>query len=226
MPDLSDNARYVYDKMLKSGLDKTHRLIWCVHSPVSADHVIRRSRGYIYHALTAKYIISTHGTPAWKSRNQVSIELWHGLPLKTIGCFAGINHPGTLARLSATWRLRRFTNSVDYLITTSELERLIFSSAFLIDPGKILILGQPRCDALYGPKGSGVDVLCRILSRNDIAEKRILLYLPTFREYDANISCRILEEILENEEFHRFVNYPALKGGASCFMDNTCITEM
>jgi len=22
------------------------------------------------------------------------------------------------------------------------------------------------------------------------------------------------------------VNYPALKGGASCFMDNTCITEM
>jgi len=205
VPDLSDNAKYVYDSMLKSGLDKTHRLIWCVHSPVNADHVIRRSREYIYHALTAKYIISTHGTPAWKSKGQVSIELWHGLPLKTIGHFAGINHPGTLARLSATWRLRRFANSVDYLITTSEFERLIFSSAFLINPGRILILGQPRCDALYGPKGSGMEALCSILGRNDIAEKKILLYLPTFREYDVDASRRILEEILADEKFRRFL---------------------
>ena len=205
VPDLSDNAKYVYDSMLKSSLDSIHRLIWCVHSPVNADHVIRRSREYIYHALTAKYIISTHGTPAWKSRNQVSIELWHGLPLKTIGYFAGTNHPGTFARLSATWRLRQFTNSVDYLITTSEFERLIFSSAFLIDPGKILILGQPRCDALYGPKGSGVDALCSILRRSDIAEKRVLLYLPTFREYDVDASRRILEEILADEKFHQFL---------------------
>jgi len=26
--------------------------------------------------------------------------------------------------------------------------------------------------------------------------------------------------------YHKLVNYPALKGEASCFMDNTCITEM
>ncbi len=25
---------------------------------------------------------------------------------------------------------------------------------------------------------------------------------------------------------YKGVNYPALKGGASCFIDNTCITEM
>ena len=165
----------------------------------SGDHVS------ISTALTAKYIISTHGTPAWKSKGQVSIELWHGLPLKTIGHFAGTNHPGTLARLSATWRLRRFANSVDYLITTSEFERLIFSSAFLINPGRILILGQPRCDALYGPKGSGMEALCSILGRNDIAEKKILLYLPTFREYDVDASRRILEEILADEKFRRFL---------------------
>ncbi|MCM2466079.1 CDP-glycerol glycerophosphotransferase family protein [Methanoculleus oceani] len=204
-PDFSDNAKYVYDRMLESGLDKTYRLTWCVYSPVRANHVIRRSREYIHHALTAKYIVSTHGTPAWKSRNQVSLELWHGLPLKTIGHFADMDHPNAVARLSAAQRLRRFANSVDYLITTSEFERLIFSSAFLIDPGKILVLGQPRCDALYRPRDSGINVLCRILGRNDIAGKRILLYLPTFREYDADASCNILEEILASEKFCRFV---------------------
>jgi len=204
-PDFSDNAKYVYDRMLESGFDKTHQLIWCVYSPVPANYVIRRSREYVHHALTAKYIVSTHGTPAWKSRNQVSIELWHGLPLKTIGHFAGTDHPNAAARLSATWRLRRFATSVDYLITTSKLERLIFSSALLIDPGKILILGQPRCDALYRPQDAGIDALCRILGRDDIAEKRILLYLPTFREYDTGASRRILEEILVSERFRRFV---------------------
>lgn len=205
VPDYSDNAKYIYDRMLESGFDKTHRLIWCVYSPINTNHVIRRSREYIYHALTAKYIVSTHGTPAWKSKNQVSIELWHGLPLKTIGHFADLKHPNTLARLSAEHRLWRFANSVDYLITTSEFERLVFSSAFLIDPGKILIAGQPRCDALYRPRGSGIDALYHILGRDDIAEKRILLYLPTFREYDAGASRRILEGILTSEKFHRFV---------------------
>lgn len=204
-PDFSDNAKYVYDRMLKSGLDRTYRLIWCVYSPVRANYALRRSREYLCHALTAKYIISTHGTPAWKSRNQVSIELWHGLPLKTIGYFADTDNPNTAARLSAAHRLRRFASSVDYLITTSEFERLVFSSAFRIDPGKILILGQPRCDALYRPGDTGIDVFCRILDRDDIAGKRILLYLPTFREYDAGVSRKILEEILASEKFRRFV---------------------
>ncbi len=205
VPDYSDNAKYVYDRMLESGFDKTHRLIWCVYSPVPANHVIRRSREYIHHALTAKYIVSTHGTPAWKSKNQVSIELWHGLPLKTIGHFADMDHPNAAARLSAGHRLRRFANSVDYLITTSEFERLIFSSAFLIDPGKILVIGQPRCDALYRSRDSGIDALCRILGRDDIAGKRILLYLPTFREYDTGASRTILEGILASERFRQFV---------------------
>ncbi len=205
VPDFSDNAKYVYDKMLESGFGETHQLIWCVYSPVHANYVIRRSREYIYHALTAKYIISTHGTPAWKSKNQVSIELWHGLPLKTIGYFANTDYPSTIARFSAAQRLRRFANSVNYLITTSEFERLVFSSVFLINARKILILGQPRCDALYRSGDSGVNVLYRILGQEGIPEKRIVLYLPTFREYDADASRRVLEEILASEKFHRFV---------------------
>ncbi|WP_292364477.1 MULTISPECIES: hypothetical protein [unclassified Methanoculleus] len=36
-----------------------------------------------------------------------------------------------------------------------------------------------------------------------------------------------IEYAIENVfDICAIVNYPSLKGGASCFMDNTCITEM
>ena len=35
-----------------------------------------------------------------------------------------------------------------------------------------------------------------------------------------------LKVFLRKAGFYVVVNYPALSGGASCFMDNTCITEM
>ena len=78
-PDFSDNAKYVYDKMVELGMDERYRLIWCVYEPIAADYVLRRTLKYFFHILTSKYIISMHGTPEWKSC-QVAIELWHGLP--------------------------------------------------------------------------------------------------------------------------------------------------
>ncbi len=50
------------------------------------------------------------------------------------------------------------------------------------------------------------------------------------RFYDdpIEISTDVWVRLLNDREITREsdVNYPALKGGASCFMDNTCITEM
>lgn len=128
--------------------------------------------------------------------------MWHDLPLKTIGLLTETDYSNAVARLSVEHRLQRFANSVDYLIKTSEFERLVFSHAFLIDPNKILVIGQLRCDVLYRPRDSGIGTQCRILGQGDIAEKRILLYLPTFRGYDAGASRNILEGILASEKFH------------------------
>ncbi|MEG3055276.1 MAG: CDP-glycerol glycerophosphotransferase family protein [Methanoculleus sp.] len=36
-------------------------------------------------------------------------------------------------------------------------------------------------------------------------KRELYLYLPTFREYNASTSRRVMEEILESEKFHRFV---------------------
>jgi CDP-glycerol glycerophosphotransferase (TagB/SpsB family) len=197
-PDFSDNAKYMYDKMVELGIDERYRLIWCVYEPIDADYVIRRTLKYFSHILTAKYIISTHGTPGWKAKNQVAIELWHGLPLKNIGYFYDYPDKHSVARFSRLYRARRFSKTVDNLVVTSQFERTLFSSLLNIDPRKVVVLGQPRCDALYGRLEDGMDCLCRVLGRNDISEKHIILYLPTFREYDADASRKIVEALLAN----------------------------
>jgi len=204
-PDFSDNARHVYDKMVELGIDERYRLIWCVYEPIDADYVIRRTLKYFFYILTAKYIISTHGTPGWKSRNQVAIELWHGLPLKNIGYFYDYPDKHSVARFSRLYRARRFSKTVDNLIVTSQFERTLFSSLLNIDPRKVVILGQPRCDALYGRLEDGMDSLCRVLGRNDISEKHIILYLPTFREYDADASRKIVETLLANANLKQWL---------------------
>ncbi len=42
---------------------------------------------------------------------------------------------------------------------------------------------------------------------------------------DKAVELQYIDSI-SHESIRQTVNYPALKGGASCFMDNTCITEM
>lgn len=203
-PDYSDNSKYVYRKMVEMGYDKKYQLIWCVSNPLCVDYSVRRSFKYFYDILSAKYIISTHGAPRWKSSNQVGIELWHGLPLKTMGYLWDASLE-KFSRYTYLRRLRVFPKKVDVFITTSNFERMIFSSIFMLDPRKIFILGQPRGDALYLPLEDGANVLCRLRGWSSISNKKLIFYLPTFREYDPGMTRSIMENILTNNDFHKFL---------------------
>src|SRR5919106_473784 len=79
-PDYSDNAKFLYRKMVETGLARRFHLIWAFRNEAgSTGNFVRRkafSSAYLYHFLTAKYIIGTHGVPYWKSRKQISILLW------------------------------------------------------------------------------------------------------------------------------------------------------
>ncbi len=87
-PDYSDNAKYIYEKMLEMNLNNRLDLIWAVYTKVNVNNVKRRTLKYFYHILTTKYIISTHGVPLWKSINQIAVFTEHGLPFKASGHLA------------------------------------------------------------------------------------------------------------------------------------------
>ncbi|MCP1661690.1 MAG: response regulator [Methanocalculus sp. MSAO_Arc1] len=79
-----------------------------------------------------------------------------------------------------------------------------------LDPDIILM------DIKLAGEMSGIDAAREIMSDKNVP----VIYLTAFSDE------HILNQAKYTEPFGYLVNYPTLKGGASCFIDNTCITEM
>jgi len=197
-PDYSDNAKYIYEKMLEMNLNNRLDLIWAVYTKVNVNNVRRRTLKYLYHILTAKYIISTHGVPYWKSKNQIAIFTEHGLPFKASGHLARTN----LINCSFKQRISLYITSkkINYLLATSYLHAIILAATWRLSMDKILITGFPRQDALYNKHAKKTALKLNI--EKDKFSK-LILYAPTFRDYtkeDLSI------DILSNRKFLKYLD--------------------
>ena len=98
-------------------------------------HVRKNSLRAIYHAKRSKYIFYTHGfiLSESKSKEQVVVNLWHGIPLKKIGFELGNKMPKS-----------------DYIVATSRetayLVEQTYSPTEVIP--EILYYGLPRLDLI------------------------------------------------------------------------------
>lgn len=150
----------------------------------------------IWFGLRAKYYFFTHGVAQlnfWTSRNAVLFNLWHGTPLKKTEW----DDDGFLGRIfrNPTWKDRfiehpsRYVRS-SYVLSSSpyvsEYSRL---SAFRVTPDQCVLLGYPRLDVLAWSREAIRKHLERIQDTISLAIweqllsfKRIVFYLPTFRE--------------------------------------------
>jgi CDP-glycerol glycerophosphotransferase (TagB/SpsB family) len=182
-PDVSDNAFALFRHMLRhSNHIKTY--IWLIENPDRIDDYQRMIKKYIesedmYHIkylpkrswrgifayMRSRYIFFTHGfyTGLHASSRQIRINLWHGMPLKSIGFLNPKTDKRTVAKAS-------------YAIATSKLFQDVLHKAFAMPQNRILITGLPRCDLLYEPED--------ILSLFDIKrtnDTKTILWMPTFR---------------------------------------------
>jgi CDP-glycerol glycerophosphotransferase len=196
-PDYSDNAKYIYEKMLEMKLNNRLDLIWAVYTKVNVNNVRRRTLKYFYNILTAKYIISTHGVPHWKSKNQIAILTGHGLPFKASDYLARTN----LINFSYKQRISLYITSkkINYLLSTSRLHAIILAAEWRLNMDKILITGFPRQDALYNKQAK------KIASKFNIEKDKfykLILYVPTFRDYNKD---DLSSDILGNENFLKYL---------------------
>jgi CDP-glycerol glycerophosphotransferase (TagB/SpsB family) len=166
-PAYDDNVVAIYQALRDCQYTK---IIWVVDDvsvqpPIDLDSqtrlVKRGSWSDYFSSLVSKYIFITHGhfvkhIPA----HQVCVNLWHGIPYKTIGRFA--NEGG---------RKDTFT------VATSQLTRTIFAAAFGADISAVHITGQARTDRLLGMN----DDERSHLKSHICGSKRLLLWLPTYR---------------------------------------------
>lgn len=159
-PDVADNSQAMFEYLRTP--DRGLHCEWLVGSDFDpASHDLAGARLYkraslsaIRATATAQYVFHTHGIYrfARKRRGQTIVNLWHGMPLKTIGTFDP--------------NVRRLPIG-DVAIATSGFFRKLIAQAFAMPESAVLVSGQPRND-----------LLVRAARQR---EPEIILWMPTYR---------------------------------------------
>jgi CDP-glycerol glycerophosphotransferase (TagB/SpsB family) len=116
--------------------------------------------------------------------------------------FDYIRHPRTKREYFHSL-LRRISDEkpTDYVLTTSSMLRPIFASAF--QTKRIIIAGYPRNDCLVSDKLQLLTIdeneQLELIKRHK-TQKKIVLYMPTFRDSEINFF-----DIIDINKFHSFL---------------------
>lgn len=159
--------------------------------------VERHSDEYLKYLATAKYLInnSTFHYYFMKREEQVFINTWHGIPIKTLG-FDIPNGAYESANV-----LKNFL-ACDYLLSPNDYMTDIYLKSYRLDgiyKNKIISEGLPRNDFYYS---TNRDVMIEELKNSGLAvdpNKKIIIYAPTFRGRFGKPTDR-------SEEYIEFLN--------------------
>jgi len=110
--------------------------------------------------LSSKIIITTHGS-VFKTRKNITLELWHAFPTKRDGLFLGKN------------KNRIFLKYTDFHLSYSDFCTLLLNSRIGMPIERYVVLGAPRNDYLF-----------KECEEDDYQKsfKKVILYAPTYRE--------------------------------------------
>ncbi|MBR6873164.1 MAG: CDP-glycerol glycerophosphotransferase family protein [Ruminococcus sp.] len=155
-----DNARSIYDFMTGVGYNKKYKIVvgcndWKTWKKDAPDNVkFVRPRRALRTYLRCSYMLYTYGKfPVKPTKKQTVVNLWHGMPLKTVGALEkGADFDGKCY--------------FNYIIATSPFFSKVMQRCFAVGEDKVILTGQPRCDKLF-------DV--------DVHKKKLILWLPTYR---------------------------------------------
>lgn len=168
MPDFSDNARAMYEKLKELDTEQYYSVTWVV-SDVEKNKALHPDINFVKHKslksmlamFRSRYIIRTHsfwGNKYVKNR-QIMCVAWHGMAIK--GYTENDTHSPR--------------NNFDHFCVTSPLFAEIFAEIMNCDLKHVDITGYPRNDNLFVK----CPELLSELGLNDF--KKIILWMPTFR---------------------------------------------
>lgn len=199
------NPKYIAEEILRQNLP--YELIWVVDEnilkyyhdfPKNIKLVMRGSKEDYHAHLTAKFWI-THKRENYyihkglkKREGQIYIQTWHGsLGIKKTG---EVSHS---AKKKFTNLCKQDAAQYDYLISNGTYTTNFFKECFW-NNGQIMEFGHPRNDIFFR---DNTELKRKIQERLNIsADKKIVMYAPTFRD-DYNTDCygidfeKVLSEI-------------------------------
>lgn len=207
-PDFSDSPKFLFEEIRKTPKFKNHKFIWIVKNTdkfrnirKDTKFIERYSFEWIKEILSSKFVISSHGIPKWKSYNQTSILIWHGIPIKEMRKFE------KNITINDRLMLAIFRKKINYFIVNSDFTKRLFSIIYgIVDLNKLKILGYPRNDCLFKSNDESLKHLKKLLDGSEVDAKKIIFYLPTFRDYNKEEDIKIKEAIVLNHRLNDFFN--------------------
>ena len=178
-----DSPRAVYEHMIRDPRFAGYRLVWAFHDPEKhevpgAEKIRTDTFHYFRTALRACCWVSNSGIErglSFKKPQTLYVNTWHGTPLKKMG-----------NDLPA--EKNRIRYDFDIQCAQSEYEAEIYQRAFGLRKGTVIKTGLPRNDELA--RADAGEQAARKKKLGIPADKTVILYAPTFRDYDRDDSKR------------------------------------
>lgn len=198
-PDYSDNP-YAFYKYMKENFSNDYELIWITKALDLKGKNVKSYKMFsfkgIYSIFTAKYIVSSHANKFLdfvNNKRHININLWHGMPLKTLGMCEKIINKNIK---------RRYKNlgKNSYSFATSDLFKLSLIPCFNANYFNIFITGQPRTDLIWNEENSQKLENLFNFSKYD----KVIFYMPTYKE---NPNARVKQTNVKYENIFYFSDY-------------------
>lgn len=146
---------------------------------------IESTKDILFARLRCKFVVITHGIKVIRGpyrylRGIKVINLWHGIPIKGMANLDA----SSLQKSSKT----KYTNStfIDLFVSSSSTERALLAGCHLMSAQKIKITGMPRMDFLLCQDADLPRDYLQLMNTIRVLknERKLVLYAPTFRDYD------------------------------------------
>jgi len=175
-----DNVKAFYDYLIANGYNKRFRIVVSINdyedyvgtAPENVSFISNNKGIKVF--MKAKYAFYCFGKyPIKPAKSQVVVNLWHGTPLKKIG------------------NLEKGLENVDYnffskVLTTSPMYVPIMMQIFGCSEEQVDVIGNARNDEMF-VEDKVKDALIKTTAK-------MILWLPTYREYDDSFLISVLGE--------------------------------
>lgn len=176
-----DSPKALYEAIQDDEFFKDYELIWAFDNPKNFNIKCKKIKvdtlKYYVAALSSKIWISNSGVQRGlnlKRKTTIEVDTWHGTPLKKIG-------PDT--RTQIAYKKNKYKTK-GIFCAQSEFDREVFSRLFNTDKENILLSDLPRNDSLLTYTDLEIKKIKQDLGV--LEKKKIILYAPTFREFDSD----------------------------------------
>lgn len=190
-----DSPRVIFEYIITQKKYEKYKIYWAFDNPEKfeikkAEKIKVNSLKYFIIALKAKYWITNSAIEKglkFKNKNTIYINTWHGTTIKKMGKDA----PETAFKFK--------TSKYDVMYAQSQYDIDIFSKAFELPKDIFALVGLPRNDELFNVNEKEIQEIRMKL--NIPKGKKVILYAPTFREYNRDKNGCVIAPPIDIEKW-------------------------